>query len=91
MSKYRIKVKNPVYGVPLNYIDVYNQDQFELLGYSRDLVETFTMSESFLQLYFAQGNKGHFTSAMKELYYVDKNGRAVIPYKRLLMRKVRTS
>lgn len=91
MNRYRIRVRNPVYGVPLSYIDVYNSDQFELLGYSRDLEETLTMSESFLQLYFAQGNKGHFTSAMKELYYVDKDGRAVIPYKRLLVQKVRKS
>lgn len=87
MSKYRIKVK-PTFGVPISYFDTYNPELFELIGFSRDLDEALPMSADFLKLYFEQGNKGHFTTGMKELYYVDKDGRAVIPYTRLLIRKV---
>ena len=87
MSKYRIKVK-PTFGVPISYLDMHNPELFELVGFSRDLDEALPMSANFLKLYFEQGNNGHFTTGMKELYYVDKNGRAVIPYMRLPIRKV---
>lgn len=88
---YKIRIKNPTFGLPINYLDIHNPEQYTLIGFSRDLAEAQPMSAEFLQLCFAQGNKGHFTSGMKELYYVDKDGRAVIPYMRVLVRKVTKS
>lgn len=32
MKTYKIKIKNPVMGVPITFLDKYNPDQFEILG-----------------------------------------------------------
>ena len=32
MKKYRIKILNPILGVPITFLDKYNPDQFEILG-----------------------------------------------------------
>ena len=32
MKKYKIKIKNPVLGVPITFMDKYNPEQFEILG-----------------------------------------------------------
>ena len=88
MSKYRIKVKNPLLALPLNYLDVHNPEQMQLLEQGKDLADAQLMSAEFLKLYFAQGNKGHFTTGMRSLYYVDEDGRAVIPFVRVIVKKV---
>ena len=30
--KYKIKIKNPVMGVPITFLDRYNPEQFEIVG-----------------------------------------------------------
>ena len=32
MKTYKIKIKNPMMGVPITFLDKYNPDQFEILG-----------------------------------------------------------
>lgn len=88
MTKYHIKVKTPVLGVPLNYLDVHNPGQIQILGQSMDLVDAQPMSAEFLKLYYAQGNKGDYTTGKNVLYYIDNDGRAVIPFIRVIVRKV---
>lgn len=88
MSKYRIKVKNPLLALPLNYIDVHNPEQMQLLEQGKDLADAQPMSAEFLKLYFAQGNKGHVTTGMNVLHYVDIEGKAIIPFVRVIVRKV---
>ena len=44
MKRYKIKIKNPVMGVPITFLDKYNPNQFEILGlsasagYNKDIV-----------------------------------------------------
>lgn len=33
----RIRIKNPIWGVPVTFMDKYNPDQFEILGHEHDL------------------------------------------------------
>ena len=35
MKKYKIKIKNPVMGVPITFLFKYNPTQFEIVGWSR--------------------------------------------------------
>ena len=39
MSKYRIKVKNPLLALPLNYLDVHNPEQMQILEQGKDLAD----------------------------------------------------
>ena len=32
MKTYKVKIKNPVMGVPITFLNNYNPDQFEILG-----------------------------------------------------------
>lgn len=45
MTKYRIKVKNPVFGVPITFLDQFNPNQFSIVAFrkgidGKDLVYT---------------------------------------------------
>lgn len=79
-----------VMGVPKNFIDVYNPDQFDILGYEREdeniQVGISTMPEEFLATYRKQGGTGHYTKGMRMLCYYDSEGRAKIPFSRILIR-----
>lgn len=79
-----------VMGVPKNFMDVYNPDQFEVLGYEREdeniQVGIETMPESFLSTYRKQGGTGHYTRGMRMLCYFDIEGKAKIPFSRILVR-----
>ena len=35
MKKYKIKIKNPVMGVPITFLDKYCPEQFEIIGIDR--------------------------------------------------------
>lgn len=79
-----------IMGVPKNFIDVYNPEQFEILGYEREdeniKVGISNMPEEFLTKYRKQGGTGHYTKGMKMLCYYDNNGKAKIPFSRILIR-----
>ena len=79
-----------IMGVPKNFIDVYNPEQFEILGYEREdeniKVGIATMPEEFLATYRKQGGTGHYTKGMKMLCYYDSDGKAKIPFSRILVR-----
>ena len=79
-----------IMGVPKNFIDVYNPDQFEILGYEREdeniKVGIATMPEEFLATYRKQGGTGHYTKGMKMLCFYDSEGKAKIPFSRILIR-----
>ena len=79
-----------VMGVPKNFMDIYNPDQFEILGYEREdeniQVGIKKMPESFLADYRRQGGTGHYTKGMKMLCYYDRDGKAKTPFSRILVR-----
>lgn len=76
--------------MPKNFIDVYNPEQFEILGYEREdeniKVGIATMPEEFLANYRKQGGTGHYTKGMRMLCYYDSDGKAKIPFSRILVR-----
>ena len=78
-----------VMGVPISFLDKYNPDQFELLGLtaSADTMDKpVQLGERFMELYRSQGGSGHFSANMYGVCYVDYNGKAKVPYGRLLVR-----
>ena len=38
----KIRIKNPIWGVPITFLDKYNPDQFEIIGIDRVLVDMLT-------------------------------------------------
>ena len=78
-------------GVPKTFLDKYNPEQFEILGYEREdeniKVGIKTMPEAFLNKYREQGGRGHYTKGMKMLCYYSKEGIAKIPFSRILIRR----
>ncbi len=74
-------------GVPITFIDAYNPDQFEILGLTYgDLFDGNPLGEKFIEAYRKSGGTGHFTANMIELSLILPNGKAMIPYRRLLIR-----
>ena len=71
-------------------MDKYNPDQFEILGYEREdeniQVGIANMPEEFLNDYRKQGGTGHYTKGMKMLCYYNSEGKAKIPFSRILIR-----
>ena len=74
-------------GVPITFLDRYNPEQFEILGLSRDmdLPTKRGMSESFLNDYFAQGGTGSMKPGHPDLCYYDSFGKAIVPYRRIIL------
>lgn len=81
-----------VMGVPITFLDKYNPDQFEIINLSRYIEDGKGMSKKFVDDYYAQGNKGSIKEGHPDLCYYDKNGKAIVPYMRILIkRKINTT
>ena len=79
-----------VMGVPISFLDKYCPDQFEIIGnVDANVVPSGWkgMSQQFVDLYYAQGNKGQITKGNRLAHYISSTGNAVVPYKRILIRK----
>lgn len=79
-----------VMGVPITYLSKHCPEQFEILGMSsvREAMPIpVTLGADFVAAYRAQGGKGHFSANMYKMGYYDKDGKAIIPYNRVLIRK----
>lgn len=80
-----------IMGVPKTFLDKYNPNQFEILGYEREdeniSIGIQNMPADFLKKYREQGGKGHYTTGMKMLCFYDNNGKAKIPFSRILIRR----
>ncbi len=77
---------NGVMGVPITFMDKYNPDQFEIISLSRYLTDSRGMSKSFVDAYYEQGNKGQICVGHPDLCYFTPDGKAVVPYIRILIR-----
>ena len=76
-------------GVPISFLDKWNPGQFELIGLPNIGIvpEGWNgMTEDFIKLYYEQGNTGCIEIGNKNGYFV-KDGKAIIPYVRLLIKK----
>lgn len=77
---------NGIMGVPISFLDKYCPEQFEIIELSRYLQDGQGMSQQFVDDYYAQGNTGQISAGHPDLCYYDKNGKAVVPYMRILIR-----
>ena len=76
-------------GVPITFIDKWNPEQFELIGLPNIGIvpEGWNgMTEEFIKLYYEQGNTGCIEIGNKNGYFI-KDGKAIVPYVRLLIKK----
>lgn len=62
---------NGMMGVPDSFLEFYNPEQFEIVGYGRgDFLPIIDyVSKSFLKNYREAGGRGHVTAGMKSLCY----------------------
>ena len=77
-------------GVPITFLDKYNPDQFEIVELSR-YTKTGGMSKAFVAAYYASGQTGQISEGHPDVGYYDINGRPVVPYKRVLIRRKNAS
>ena len=77
-------------GVPITFMDRYNPDQFEILGMSA-VAETMDnpvqFGEEFIAIYRSQGGTGHFSPKMYGVCYFDNDGKAKVPYGRIIIKR----
>ncbi|WP_294429973.1 adenine-specific methyltransferase EcoRI family protein [uncultured Treponema sp.] len=74
-------------GVPITFLDKYNPDQFEIKGLSRYLDDYSGMTPEFIKVYFEQGNTGSIKAGHPDLSYYTKDGKAIVPYRRILIKR----
>ena len=65
-------------------------NRFDIIGtdlkdMAKDLGIT-PIGKDFCNLYFSQGKKGHISPSMRNLAYIDKDGKAKLPFSRILVR-----
>ena len=77
---------NGVMGVPITFLDRYNPEQFEIINLSRYLSDSRGMTKKFVDTYYAQGNRGQISEGHPDLCFYGFNGKAVVPYMRILIR-----
>lgn len=80
-----------VMGVPITFFGKHNPKQFEIVGCAdADITPSGWkgMSKEFVELYYKQGNTGSYKEGNRLTHFVE-NGKAKVPYKRLLIRKVK--
>ncbi len=75
-----------IMGVPITFMDDFNPEQFEIINLSRYLTDSKGMSKEFVDTYYAQGNKGQISEGHPDLCYYTPDGKAVVPYMRVLIR-----
>lgn len=75
-----------VMGVPITFLDNYNPEQFSVVELSRYLQHD-GMSKEFVDAYYRQGNKGCIHEGHPDLCYYTSDGKTIVPYMRVLIRK----
>ena len=81
---------NGVMGVPITFLDKFNADQFKISGCADANVLPDGWrgaSKEFVELYYKQGNTGQYKEGNRLACYIDKNGKAKVPYKKILIQK----
>ncbi|MBO5925612.1 MAG: adenine-specific methyltransferase EcoRI family protein [Clostridia bacterium] len=78
-------------GVPITFIDKYNPEQFEIVGQGQgNLYRELTpkgLTKKFVDDYYKFGGKGSIKEDHPVLAYYDKNGKPVIPYMRIVIKR----
>lgn len=76
-------------GVPDTFLQSYNPEQFEIVGYGRGdfLPDIGCVPADFLQDYRNHGGRGHITTGMKSLCYYTADKIPKFPYSRIIIRR----
>ena len=77
-------------GVPDSFLEFYNPEQFEIVGYGRgDFLPIIDyIPEQLLNDYFTAGGRGHVTKGMKSLcFYTLDSHEAKFPFSRIIIRR----
>ena len=86
----KVRIKNPIWGVPITFLDKYCPNQFRILGCADANIVPIDwkgMSAEFIKTYYAQGNTGSYKEGNRLASYIH-NGIAKVPYKRILIQKI---
>lgn len=76
-----------IMGVPITFMDKYCPEQFDILGLSiGSLFDGNALGTNFMELYRSQGGTGHYSENMIGLGLIDIDGKAKVPYGRILIR-----
>jgi len=79
-----------IMGVPITFLHKYNPKQFEIIGQGQgNLYRELTpygLSNKFVEDYYKTGGTGSIKEDHPVLGYYNKNGKAVIPYMRILIK-----
>ena len=78
-----------IMAVPITFLDNYCPDQFEIIGSpDADIIPAgwHGMNQKFVDLYYEQGNTGTYKEGNR-LAHIVKDGRAIVTYKRILIRR----
>ena len=89
-GRIKIRVHRPIFGTPITFLDKYCPNQFEIIGCAdADIVPNGWqgMTAQFVELYYKQGNTGSYKEGNRLASYIDNNGMAKVPYKRLLIKR----
>ena len=87
----KIRIHNPIYGVPITYLGCHCNNQFKIVGNAdADILPIGWkgMSESFVNDYYKQGNTGSYRSGNRLAHYRESNGLVKVPFKRILIQKL---
>ena len=79
-----------VMGVPTNFLNKYNPDQFEIVGLGqgtlyREIAKK-GLSKNFVDDYYKQGGTASISENHPKLGYYDKEGKPVIPFTKMLIK-----
>lgn len=82
-------------GVPITFLDKYNPEQFELIGQGqgnlyRELTEK-GLKQKFVDDYYKFGGTGSIKEDHPVLGYYDNDGKPVIPYMRIIIKRRNTN
>lgn len=79
-----------IMGVPISFLDKYNPEQFEIIGLGQgNLYRELTpkgLSKEFVTNYYLNGGTGSISENHPILGYYDENGKARIPFMRILIK-----
>ena len=86
--RYKIRIKNPIIGVPITFLNSYNPEQFTIKGLG---IANLGL-ECGVRPYAIEHKKyrkevQHKGAVDGDLYMIDKDGHPIVPYARILIRK----
>ncbi|MBI5127329.1 adenine-specific methyltransferase EcoRI family protein [Candidatus Roizmanbacteria bacterium] len=83
---------NGFMGVPVTFIDKYNPEQFKIVGQGQgNLYRQLTpkgLNKKFVDNYYKTGGTGSIKEDHPVLGYYNNNGKAIIPYMRIIIKKL---